>query len=168
MKYVKIILPGPAVTLGLGVESHQDLQLEDVTVILSPLPILLLRQELVPSKSPLWLWFLPHLPAVLLTGGLLDSDRGHQGFFAVVVKIDPNEARTIVDSGVWVHIDGKLNSGYLEPGRDNLLLVRFLIFNFLEKVVNLDGFLGGFGDKRSPENKKLLISDRNLLLGHFL
>ena len=51
MKYVKIILPSPAVTLGLGVESHKDLQLEDVTVILSPLPVLLVRQELALAGS---------------------------------------------------------------------------------------------------------------------
>ena len=51
MRCMIAILPGPDVTLHLGVESHQDLQLEDIFVVLGKLPVLLVRQELGISPS---------------------------------------------------------------------------------------------------------------------
>ena len=73
------------------------------------------------------------------------------------------------DTVVWVDPNGELYSGYLELGRNNVQLVVVLIFNFLYEVMNLDSFLGRFGDVFTFENKELIIlSGRNLHFGHFL
>ena len=59
-------LPGPAVTLSLAVESHHNIQLENIAVILSPLSVLLVAQKLMISLDLASLIPL-HLPAPLHT-----------------------------------------------------------------------------------------------------
>ena len=56
-----LTLPGPAVTLSLAVESHHGLQLENVTVGLGKLPVLLVRQELVPAQGLCGTFFISQL-----------------------------------------------------------------------------------------------------------
>ena len=74
-----------------------------------------------------------------------------------------------MDTTVRVDVNGELHFGHLELGRKNSELVVALVFNFVDEIMDLDGFLGGLRDHSSFKNKDLLIlSGRNLPFGHFL